>query len=635
MRAGRRRLRQRAAVRARRAAARARLRGAHGARRGHRAAAVRRARGEAGGPVGDRHDRRRLGRHARAWSPTCCPTCSPAPARRSSTPAGRWGCCAPSPALAEEHGAWSQCAVEESMACGIGVCMTCVLPVRGDDGVARMVRSCVEGPVFRGDRVLWDDVGTVPAGTLGAPQATERTDDRHRARRPASSPRCTSTSPSTLAGVAPADPVMTASGCAAAGRELEQFFDVAELGAVVTKSIMLDPRSGRADPADGRDPVGDAQLDRPAGARDRRLPRPRPALAAAAAAPAPSCRSPAGRWGSTPSSARRVGNSPGVAAIEVNISCPNVENRGLVFACDPFQAARAMSAVRRGTPRGRAGARQALARRHRHRRHRRGGDGGRRRRAHDDQHPARPGDRPRHPCGRCSAASPAACPGRPSGRSRCAASGRCTRRCPTCRSSAWAASAPGGRAGVHAGRRERGPGRHRDLQRPVARRTGSPASCAASWPPAASPRPADVVGFAHRPLDRPRRTPMTHAEHRSAQRLRAAMDARGPLCVGIDPHAGLLARLGPARRRRRARAVRDDRASRRWRVEVAVLKPQSAFFERHGSRGHRRAGAHDRRRPRGRCAGAARRQARRHRLDRCRATPTPTSTRPRRWRSTR
>ena len=74
-------------------------------------------------------------------------------------------------ALAEEHGVWSQCAVEESMACGIGVCMTCVLPVRGDDGLVRMVRSCVEGPVFRGDRVLWDDVGTVPAGTLGAPRS--------------------------------------------------------------------------------------------------------------------------------------------------------------------------------------------------------------------------------------------------------------------------------------------------------------------------------------------------------------------------------------------------------------------------------------------------------------------------------
>jgi dihydroorotate dehydrogenase electron transfer subunit len=71
--------------------------------------------------------------------------------------------------VATEHGAWSQCAVEESMACGIGVCMTCVLPVVGDDGLTQMVRSCVEGPVFRGDRVRWADVGTVPTDTVGAP----------------------------------------------------------------------------------------------------------------------------------------------------------------------------------------------------------------------------------------------------------------------------------------------------------------------------------------------------------------------------------------------------------------------------------------------------------------------------------
>lgn len=70
--------------------------------------------------------------------------------------------------LAAERGIPCQVAVEESMACGIGVCMTCVLPVVGDDGLTRMVRSCVEGPVFLGDRVRWDDVGSVPADTVGA-----------------------------------------------------------------------------------------------------------------------------------------------------------------------------------------------------------------------------------------------------------------------------------------------------------------------------------------------------------------------------------------------------------------------------------------------------------------------------------
>jgi dihydroorotate dehydrogenase electron transfer subunit len=71
-------------------------------------------------------------------------------------------------AIAREHEIPSQCAVEESMACGVGVCMTCVLPVVGDDGVTRMARACIEGPVFRGEQVRWDDVGTVPPDALGA-----------------------------------------------------------------------------------------------------------------------------------------------------------------------------------------------------------------------------------------------------------------------------------------------------------------------------------------------------------------------------------------------------------------------------------------------------------------------------------
>ena len=70
--------------------------------------------------------------------------------------------------LAAARGIPSQVAVEESMACGVGVCMTCVLPVIGDDGISRMVRSCVEGPVFLGDRVRWDDVGTVPEDVVGS-----------------------------------------------------------------------------------------------------------------------------------------------------------------------------------------------------------------------------------------------------------------------------------------------------------------------------------------------------------------------------------------------------------------------------------------------------------------------------------
>jgi orotidine-5'-phosphate decarboxylase len=68
------------------------------------------------------------------------------------------------------------------------------------------------------------------------------------------------------------------------------------------------------------------------------------------------------------------------------------------------------------------------------------------------------------------------------------------------------------------------------------------------------------------------------------QRLADAVAARGPLCVGIDPHAPLLEKWGltddPDGLARFTDAVVDALADR-----VAVLKPQLAFYERHGSRG--------------------------------------------------
>jgi len=51
-------------------------------------------------------------------------------------------------------------------------------------------------------------------------------------------------------------PVFTASGCAAAGKELDQFIDITSIGAVVTKSVMLQPRSGRATPRMAETPSG-------------------------------------------------------------------------------------------------------------------------------------------------------------------------------------------------------------------------------------------------------------------------------------------------------------------------------------------------------------------------------------------
>jgi dihydroorotate dehydrogenase electron transfer subunit len=81
---------------------------------------------------------------------------------------GPMGMLAAVAATAQQRAIRAQVAVEESMACGIGVCMTCVLPVRGADGTSRFVRSCVEGPVFDAGDVRWGDVGTLPPDLLGA-----------------------------------------------------------------------------------------------------------------------------------------------------------------------------------------------------------------------------------------------------------------------------------------------------------------------------------------------------------------------------------------------------------------------------------------------------------------------------------
>jgi len=152
-----------------------------------------------------------------------------------------------------------------------------------------------------------------------------------------------------LAGVRLPNPVMTASGCAAAGRELDQFFDVSELGAIVTKSIMRDPRSGRPTPRMAETPSGmlnSIGLQGPG--IDSFLAKDLPWLVARGARPIVSIAG--GTTEEFVELARRVAASPGVAALEVNISCPNVENRGLVFACDPVSASGVMAAVRAVVP---------------------------------------------------------------------------------------------------------------------------------------------------------------------------------------------------------------------------------------------------------------------------------------------
>lgn len=151
-----------------------------------------------------------------------------------------------------------------------------------------------------------------------------------------------------LAGVELPSPVLTASGCAAAGRELDQFFDITELGAVVTKSIMLNPRSGRPTPRMAETPSGmlnsiglqgpgiDAFVEKDLAWLSERGARAMVSIAG-------------GSVEEYTKLAAKLRHVPDITAIEVNISCPNVESRGQVFACDPVAAAEVVAAVRRNT----------------------------------------------------------------------------------------------------------------------------------------------------------------------------------------------------------------------------------------------------------------------------------------------
>jgi dihydroorotate dehydrogenase (NAD+) catalytic subunit len=141
-----------------------------------------------------------------------------------------------------------------------------------------------------------------------------------------------------------ANPIVTASGCFASGREIDRFYDVSSLGAVVIKSLTRAPRLGLPAPRMVETPSGMLNaigLQNPG--IDHWLEEDLPWLAERGAVTIASIA------GDTVEDfthvARRLRDREGVAAIEVNLSCPNVEHRGLVFALDPDASAEVIRSV--------------------------------------------------------------------------------------------------------------------------------------------------------------------------------------------------------------------------------------------------------------------------------------------------
>jgi dihydroorotate dehydrogenase (NAD+) catalytic subunit len=149
-------------------------------------------------------------------------------------------------------------------------------------------------------------------------------------------------------GVVLPTPVLAASGCFNAGREMSGLVDLSKIGGIVTKSVTLNPTKGLPVPRMAETPSGMLNaigLQNPG--VDGFLDKEAPFIAAAGV---PVFVSIAGKSIEEFTQVTTVlRNLPGVVAIEANISCPNVERRNQVFACDPVDAAEVIGIMSRMT----------------------------------------------------------------------------------------------------------------------------------------------------------------------------------------------------------------------------------------------------------------------------------------------
>jgi dihydroorotate dehydrogenase (NAD+) catalytic subunit len=140
-----------------------------------------------------------------------------------------------------------------------------------------------------------------------------------------------------------ANPIMTASGTAGHGAELARSFDLAALGAVVVKSLSAEPWAGNPPPRVHQTPAGminSVGLQNPG--VEAWLEHELPELLATGA------RVVASIWGFTveayEKAAAMLAGAAGITAVEVNVSCPNVEDRRRMFAHSPEATAAVIEA---------------------------------------------------------------------------------------------------------------------------------------------------------------------------------------------------------------------------------------------------------------------------------------------------
>ena len=149
-----------------------------------------------------------------------------------------------------------------------------------------------------------------------------------------------------LAGIRLANPVVTASGCFGSGREMSRFVDLTRLGAVVCKTVTLKPRRGIAPPRGAETPSGmlnaiglqnpgvDAFVAKDLAWLDKRNVPAIASLGGQSVEEYVAC-------------AERLRDAPALVAMELNLSCPNLEDRGFMFALSAERTAEVCAAVKR------------------------------------------------------------------------------------------------------------------------------------------------------------------------------------------------------------------------------------------------------------------------------------------------
>ena len=147
------------------------------------------------------------------------------------------------------------------------------------------------------------------------------------------------------------NPVLVAAGCGGTGRDLAEYSDLAALGGFVTRSITLAPRPGGAAPRILETPSGLAHaVDLQNPGVDQFLALELPWLLQQDVRVYVSI---VGRsLGEYAELARRLGRTPGIAGVEVNLSPPDADTSGVFDVREPFHAAAVVGAVQRDVPRG-------------------------------------------------------------------------------------------------------------------------------------------------------------------------------------------------------------------------------------------------------------------------------------------